>query len=344
MAAHRGRARGAAARGAAREGARPGVQPPAATPRPALRLRFRRQAPAPRCRARDRGRDAALRLRPMALAPRGAAGVTAGGGRASPVPADAGVRRKTARRLPAPPDRPVLGSLCRKGKHPRASRASRHGARAAQKRRMAAPRTARRRRGGREPRRYRGARARPLVLSRHRQIRSRGRRAARGTPVLRLRPLQDSLAPPRQARRARRGARRLMHAELVIPGLFAGKRATRHSALELLLAKGRCRSARAQPLDAWLQQAFGLDALPAGALTLLGCGRNPGETSWARADPVHLRLMREHVIVVPGEALELSEEEAAKLCEALNAHFPGKNFAACDARRWCVQLSEAPSS
>ena len=127
-----------------------------------------------------------------------------------------------------------------------------------------------------------------------------------------------------------------MHAELVVPGLLGSE--GRFPALELLLARGRRQSAPAQRLETWVEQAFGLDAMPAGALTLLGCGRNPGEASWARADPVHLQLMREHVIVVPGEALEISGDESGALCEALNAHFPGMNFTACDPRRWCAQV------
>jgi len=137
-----------------------------------------------------------------------------------------------------------------------------------------------------------------------------------------------------------------MHCELVIPGLFGAgpgaKVGTRFAALELLLARGRSRSAPAHRLEGWLQEAFDLGEapFPAGALTLLGCGGDPGEASWARADPVHLRVMRDHLIVVPSEAFEVSREEAEALCRALNRHFSSMNFMTCEPRRWCARLSE----
>jgi hypothetical protein len=132
-----------------------------------------------------------------------------------------------------------------------------------------------------------------------------------------------------------------MHAEIVVPGLFRAGSATRCAALELLLARGRARAAPAQRLEGWLQEAFELDegSFPAGALTLLGCGGEPGDASWARADPVHLRVLRDHAAVFP--PLDLSREEADALRDALNRHFPGLDFTACEPQRWCVRFSEA---
>lgn len=131
-----------------------------------------------------------------------------------------------------------------------------------------------------------------------------------------------------------------MHAELVVPGLFRAGSATRFAALELLLARGRSRAAPAQRLEGWLQEAFQLDEgpFPAGALTLLGCGGEPGEASWARGDPVHLRVMRDHAVVIP--FLNLSQEEADALRDALNRHFPGLDVSACQPSRWCLRFSE----
>jgi hypothetical protein len=131
-----------------------------------------------------------------------------------------------------------------------------------------------------------------------------------------------------------------MHAELVVPGLLQDAATKRFPALEILLARGRIHRNPRLGLGNWLQQAFELDEVAAGALTLLGCGRDPGDANWARADPVHLRLMREHVIVVPAEALELSREETDALCEALNRHFPDLQLTACEPRYWCAQVAE----
>src|SRR5256884_958738 len=167
-----------------------------------------------------------------------------------------------------------------------------------------------------------------MVLSRHGALRGRARRAAggRSAPALRLRPLQDPHPPPRPERRAGRRARRLMHCELVIPGLFSAPAEARLPSLELLLARGRARSGESQPLERWLAEPFGLEDGPiaAGALTALAGNRDPGEERWVRADPVHLRLMRDRLILVPAAAFGVSREEAEALCETLNEHFAGR--------------------
>ena len=134
-----------------------------------------------------------------------------------------------------------------------------------------------------------------------------------------------------------------MHCELVVPGLFAAPAAARLPSVELLLARGRCTGGESQSLEAWLHDAFelGAEALPAGALTLLGANGEPGAQRWARADPVHLRLMRDRLILVPAAALQLKREEADALCEALNRHFASRlSLRAIDAERWVAELGD----
>ena len=133
-----------------------------------------------------------------------------------------------------------------------------------------------------------------------------------------------------------------MHCELAIPGLFGDSAGVRFAALELLLARGRRVRAPARSLEGWLSEAFELGdgPFPAGALTLLGCGDEPGEATWARADPTHLRFFRDHFATVPGETFEVQREEADALCEALSRHFAAQlAFRACEPRRWCARLS-----
>jgi len=131
-----------------------------------------------------------------------------------------------------------------------------------------------------------------------------------------------------------------MHCELVVPFLFgAGK--GRYPALEVLLARGRRCAAGPERLERWLHDAFELESerLPAGALTFVASNRDPGAGCWLRADPVHLRLMRDHVIVVPAEGLEISRAEAEAFCASLNAHFAGvMELFALDPRRWVARL------
>ena len=133
-----------------------------------------------------------------------------------------------------------------------------------------------------------------------------------------------------------------MHCELVVPGLFGATGNPRLPALELLLARGRRQREAARTLEQWVHEAFDLGdgPFPAGALALLGVGRDPGDAIWARADPVHLRLMRDRAVVAPAEAFSISPEEAASLCDALNRHFPGLEFTAADPTRWCARIAE----
>jgi hypothetical protein len=134
-----------------------------------------------------------------------------------------------------------------------------------------------------------------------------------------------------------------MHCELIVPRLFAEPTGTRAPALELLLARGRGSSGEPQDLESWLQDGFGLSDQPiaAGALTLAAANGNPGEACWARADPLHLRLVHERLIVVPGPGFALSREEADALCESLNRHFTGiLALQVVDPLRWCARLEQ----
>jgi hypothetical protein len=134
-----------------------------------------------------------------------------------------------------------------------------------------------------------------------------------------------------------------MHCELLVPGLFAADTADALPAVELLLARARTSASERCGMQDWLYEAFGLDdgPHPAGALTLLGAGGEPGEACWTRADPVHLRVMRDRLILVPGHALNVTADEARTLCEALDGHFaPEVKFEALEPLRWCARLAE----
>jgi hypothetical protein len=135
-----------------------------------------------------------------------------------------------------------------------------------------------------------------------------------------------------------------MHCELIVPGLFAEPSGTRAPALELLLARGRSAfhpGSDSLQVEAWLQAAFMVEgqSLAAGALSLAGVGGEPGADCWARADPVHLRVLRDRLIVVPPEVFTLSCVEADALVEALNRHFGERlMFEVLEPGRWCARL------
>jgi hypothetical protein len=134
-----------------------------------------------------------------------------------------------------------------------------------------------------------------------------------------------------------------MHCELVVPELFAAGAKGRYAALEQLLARGRRTIEGPQPqqLEGWLRDAFSLEekVIPAGALSLIAANRDPGNDSWLRADPVHLRLLRDRVVVMPAEAMQISLQEADAFCASLNEHFAGvMEIVPLDAGRWSARV------
>jgi len=121
----------------------------------------------------------------------------------------------------------------------------------------------------------------------------------------------------------------------MVPGLLAAPPAPRRPALELLLARARVEHSDPESAESWLGRAFGLEPLPAGALT----AGAPG--FWLRADPVHLRLLRERIVIVPVSGL--APAHAAALVETLNRHFAGRHeFRAPHPDRWA--MSSAPAA
>ncbi len=133
-----------------------------------------------------------------------------------------------------------------------------------------------------------------------------------------------------------------MHVELVVPALFRSGAAA--PALELLLARGRRVAARASSLEDWYCDAFGLAErpLPAGALSALACGQDPGTATWLRADPVHLRADRDRLLLIPSAGFELSPDEALQLCTELNRHFAGQfTLHPVTPERWVLQAATA---
>ena len=131
-----------------------------------------------------------------------------------------------------------------------------------------------------------------------------------------------------------------MHLELAVPALFAEREIPRLPALELLLARGRVSRAEPLSIEKWLCCAFDLElqTVPAGALTVVADGGEPGTDFWLRADPVHLRVERDGLALVPSAGFTVAREEAAALAEALNRRF-GDEFTLYPLHpaRWCLR-------
>jgi hypothetical protein len=116
-------------------------------------------------------------------------------------------------------------------------------------------------------------------------------------------------------------------------------------ALATLLARGRFSQRPAQDTESLLMESFGYaDGTASATLRLRGESEVPADAAtarWIAADPVHLALVGERLILADGDALDIMPEEAATLADALNGSFAdlGTFHAAC-AERWYLRLAD----
>jgi len=120
-------------------------------------------------------------------------------------------------------------------------------------------------------------------------------------------------------------------AELAVPGLAT------------LLARSRMHRSPAQSLEAAVGDAFGYGE-PAALAACRVHGEESGPAAgcalWLCADPVHLRLHQERLILADAATLEIDVNEAQAIVDALNRHFPDAgrfHFASSD--RWYLELA-----
>lgn len=134
----------------------------------------------------------------------------------------------------------------------------------------------------------------------------------------------------------------LVIADLFLPEDFAAEvcAGLHLPALEKILARGRAESQRAVSLEAALCGLFDVPGAPVAGISAVFDGL--GEGCWLRADPVHVRLQREQVVLLPD--VQVSPDEARQLCASLNEHFAGQGmeFFAPHPQRWYVKLAELP--
>lgn len=117
-------------------------------------------------------------------------------------------------------------------------------------------------------------------------------------------------------------------------------------ALETLLAKGRRAQAPAQMPEQWLMERYGVERQrdwPVAPFSLIGDGGTPGAGAWMRADPVHLRIERNQLVLADHNEFRVSREEAEALAEGINAHL-GDRLVVHPLRpeRWYARLPECP--
>jgi len=137
---------------------------------------------------------------------------------------------------------------------------------------------------------------------------------------------------------------------LVIPDLFLPKDFAaevcadlRLPALESLLRRGQSEILAPVELEDLLCEMFGLpcrDDAPIAPISAAFDGLGAG--CWLRADPVHLRLQRDQMLLLANS--EISAEEAGQMCASLNEYFAGQGmeFFAPHPQRWYVRLDSLP--
>ena len=135
---------------------------------------------------------------------------------------------------------------------------------------------------------------------------------------------------------------------LFIPALFwphgdAGPAPTM-PALGTLIGRGDAAAFRCDDEQAWLCERFGIARQadwPSAPIAVFGAGMPPGENYWLSADPVHLQVNRDQLILTAPENLAITDAEAVSLCAALNRHFAADHFTflAPQPHRWYLRTA-----
>ena len=117
-------------------------------------------------------------------------------------------------------------------------------------------------------------------------------------------------------------------------------------ALESVLARGTREHFGDDGLEAALCRRLGIPKQqdwPVAPVTLQADGGVPGSDAWLRADPVHLAVMRDRIVLADSATLRLGQDEADALAESIAAHF-GTEFSPQPLQplRWYLRLPQAP--
>ena len=131
-----------------------------------------------------------------------------------------------------------------------------------------------------------------------------------------------------------------MPLDLVIPDLLAAPAQVRMPALERWVARGERSTLPAVGAESLLARAYGFEGqVPVAGVTLAGDG-HPDVRPWLRADPVHLELKQDGVVLREAAQLDVTRDEAALLVAELQGLFAsdGFEFLAPAPQRWYVRV------
>ncbi len=149
-----------------------------------------------------------------------------------------------------------------------------------------------------------------------------------------------------------------MNINLLIPNLFWSDTSqpeiyddlSMHS-LETLLSKSISRTTPSLEMETWLCKQFKLKQQhgnwPIAPLMLHIDAPVLAKTSkdfWIHADPVHLRIEQNHIMLADSQSFKISPEEAVQLIQDLNHNLGSQDFTflAFQPHRWYIKIPKAP--
>lgn len=141
--------------------------------------------------------------------------------------------------------------------------------------------------------------------------------------------------------------------QLIVPYLFPSARLIetaaqdlRLPAFETLLARGRFDTCAAEGVEAQVCGELGIarqQDYPVAPITLQSEGRDADKHYWLRADPVHLRVMRDRIVLASPDELRLTQPEADALAQSIGEHFgPAFSPQTLHPARWYLRLDQPP--
>ena len=141
--------------------------------------------------------------------------------------------------------------------------------------------------------------------------------------------------------------------QLIVPYLFpparlleAAAQGLRLPAWETLLARGQHVACTTEGVEAQVCAELGIPRqqdYPIAPISLLADKGVAAGHYWLRADPVHLRVMRDRIVLADSGALGLSQPEADALALSISEHF-GAAFSPqpLHPTRWYLRLDQVP--
>ncbi|MDH5551937.1 MAG: phosphoglycerate mutase [Nitrosomonas sp.] len=122
------------------------------------------------------------------------------------------------------------------------------------------------------------------------------------------------------------------------------------SDLEAMLAKSSMTKELPQKYEAWLCNTFKVTKQqnwPIAPITLKAENSSMLFTDkdfWMRADPVHLRIEQNHILLADNQVLNIAIKESKQLADTLNDHFAnrGLEFLLMNHDRWYIKLRKTP--